>query len=69
MDVLMSGMSNVRQRMLVVMIIVGGVGVALMNVVGVTIALHARVAALGTVHVLMLSMHIVIGGRHSSSLL
>jgi hypothetical protein len=43
--VLVAGMSQVRQRVLVVMTLMGGVGMAFVDVVGVALALHTGVPA------------------------
>jgi hypothetical protein len=40
-----AGMSQVRQRVLVVMALMGGVGMAFVDVVGMALALHAGVPA------------------------
>jgi hypothetical protein len=66
---LVAGMSQVRQRMLVVMGAVGRMGVALVHVVDVPLALDARVAASRAVYVLVTRMNVIIVGCHSSSLL
>lgn len=61
-------MSQVRQRMLVVMSVMRSMGMTFMNVVGMPLALRAGVPAAGAVDVVML-VNRVLGGRHVSSLL
>lgn len=70
--VLVSGMRQVRQRVLIVVVPVLRVRVPLMNVVDVPFALHARVPAGWTVPVCVVGviwMGVVTGGCHCSSLL
>lgn len=69
MRMLVAGMGQVRQRMLVVVAAVGGMGVALVHVVDVSLALDAGVPAAGPVLVLVPGMNVIIVGCHSSSLL
>jgi hypothetical protein len=66
---LVAGVGQVRQRMLVVVAAVRGMGVALVHVVDVSFALDACVAATRAVHVLVTCMNMIIVGCHSSSLL
>lgn len=63
------GVGQMRQRMLVVVPRVLGVGVALVDVVDVTLALHAGMAAAGPVLVLVCGMNLVSCWCHGSSLL
>ena len=63
-----AGMGQVRQRVLVVVVLVGGVGVAFVDVVDVALALGAGMPAAGPVDVLMVGVDRVLGG-HGSSLL
>jgi hypothetical protein len=69
MRMLVASMGQVRQRMLVVVAAVGGMGVALVHVVDVSLALDAGVPAAGPVLVLVTGMNVIIVGCHSSSLL
>ena len=69
MHMLVAGMGQMRQRMLVVMGTVGRMSVALVHVVDVPLALDARVPATRAVHVLVTGMNVIIVGCHSSSLL
>jgi hypothetical protein len=69
MHVLVAWVRQVRQRMLVIVIVMLCVGMAIVHVVGVTGALHAGVPAAGSVVMLMLGMHLVFAGCHGSSLL
>ena len=64
----MAGMGQVRQRMLVVVVLVRRVGVAFVDVVGVAFALGAGMPAAGPVDVLVVGEDMVLGG-HGSSLL
>ena len=61
--------SQVRQGMLVVVARVLRVGMALMNVVDMALALHARVPAAGPMVVVVIGMNFMPGGCHGSSLL
>jgi hypothetical protein len=61
--------SQVRQGMFVVVAPMLGVRMALMNVIDMALALHARVAAAGAVVVVVIGMNIMPGGCHGSSLL
>ena len=63
------GVGQVRQRVLVVVTRVLGVGVALVDVVDVTLALHAGMAAAGSVFVIVCGMNLVSCWCHGSSLL
>jgi hypothetical protein len=63
------GVGQVRQRMLVVVTRVLGVGVALVDVVDVTFTLHSGMAAAGPVLVLVCGMNLVSCWCHGSSLL
>jgi len=65
----MPGVGQVRQRVLVVVTRVLGVGVALVDVVDVTLALHAGMATAGPVLVLVCGMNLVSCWCHGSSLL
>jgi hypothetical protein len=70
--VLVLGVRQMRQRMLVVMPLVRRVGVALVHVVDVSVALHAGVAApcpVLVIGVLVPPVGVVIGRCHCSSLL
>jgi hypothetical protein len=63
---------QVRQRVLVVVILMPGMGVALVHVVHVTLALHTGMPASGPVLMIVMSVAGVIGvlaWRHGSSLL
>jgi hypothetical protein len=60
---------GVRQLVLVVVAFVGDVGVPLVDVVHVALVLGACVSAVRPVGVRVLSVNIVLGGRHCSSLL
>ena len=59
---------EVRERVLVVVILVGCVRVALVHVVSVALTLHAGVSAARAVLVLVPGMNLVRGGAHRSSL-
>jgi hypothetical protein len=59
---------EVRERVLVVMVLVGRVRVALVHVVGVALTLHAGVPAARAVFVLVPGMNLVCSGAHRSSL-
>ena len=61
------GVSEVRQRVLVVVTRVLGVGVALVDVVDVTLALHAGMAAAGPVLMIVCGMNLVSCWCHGSS--
>jgi hypothetical protein len=63
-----ASMSQVGQRMLVVMSVMRSMGMTFMHVVGVPLALGACMPAAGAVDVVML-VNRVLGGRHGSSLL
>ena len=65
----MPGVGQVRQRVLVVVTRVLGVGVALVHVVDMTLALHAGMAAAGSVFVIVCGMNLVSCWCHGSSLL
>lgn len=70
--VLVLGVCQVRQRVLVIVPLVRCVGVAFVHVVDVSCALHARVAAAGAVLVLAVPvppMSLVVRRYHCSSLL
>ena len=68
-SVAVPGVSQVRQRVLVVVTRVLGVGMALVDVVDVTLALHAGMAAAGPVLVIMCGMNLVFCWCHGASLL
>ncbi|MGH3300667.1 MAG: hypothetical protein ACRDOK_03105 [Streptosporangiaceae bacterium] len=70
--VLVLGVSQVRQRVLVIMPVVRCVGVAFVHVVDVSFALHARVAAARAMLVFVVPVAligVVVGCCHCSSLL
>jgi hypothetical protein len=69
MSVPVARVGEVRQRMLVVVLGMLGVGVALMDVVDVTLALYAGMPAAGSVVVIVRGVNLVPGGGHGSSLL
>jgi hypothetical protein len=64
----MPGMGEVRQRMLVVMSVMRSVRMALVNVVNVSLALGAGMAAVRPVLVAMGSVDFMLGCHDSSSL-
>lgn len=66
--VAVGGMSQMRQRMLVVVVVMRRVRVSLVHVVNMSLALGARVPAAWPVHVLM-GVKLMLGGCHPSSLL
>src|SRR5215469_15383683 len=68
-NVLVARVGQVRQRMLVVVALVRGVGVAFVDIVGVPLALHAGVPAAGTVVVRVRGVNLMLSGCHDSSLL
>jgi hypothetical protein len=65
-----AGVSQVRQGMFVVVARVLRVSMALVNVIDVALALHARVSAAGPMLVIVvIDMNFMLGGCHGSSLL
>jgi len=64
---LMTWVSQVRQRMLVIVPLVRRVRVPLVHVVDVAFALHARMTAAGSVLVAVVRVLVMIGGCHGSS--
>src|SRR5215469_15441407 len=68
-NVLVARVGQVRQRMLVVVALVRGVGVAFVDIVGVPLALHAGVPAAGTVVVRVRGVNLMLSRCHDSSLL
>jgi hypothetical protein len=68
MFVTVDGMSQVRQRMLIVMAIMRRVRVPFVHVIDMSLALGARVSASGPVYVVVI-VRVVLGGCHLSSLL
>lgn len=68
MFVTMDGMSQVRQRMFIVMAIMRRVRVTFVHVIDMSLALGARVSASGPVCVVVI-VRVVLGGCHLSSLL
>ena len=64
---LMTGVSQVRQRVLVVVTLVRRVRVPLVHVVDVPLALHARVTAARAMLVAVVRVRVVIGSCHGSS--
>jgi hypothetical protein len=68
-SVLVAGVGQVGQRMLVVVACVLSVGMAFVNVVDMTLALHAGVPAAGPMVVVVCGMNFMLGGCHGSSLL
>jgi hypothetical protein len=64
---LMTRVSQVRQRVLVIMPLVRRVRVPLVHVVDVPFALHARMTAAGAVLVAVVCVRAMIGGCHVSS--
>jgi hypothetical protein len=68
MFVTVGGVSQVRQRMLVVMAIMRRVSVSFVHVVDMSLALGACVSAAGSVLVVVI-VSVVLGGCHRSSLL
>jgi hypothetical protein len=68
-QVVMTGMGQMRQRMLVVVTVVRHVRVALVYVVDVSLPLHARMPAAGAVHVGVFLVSPVVCACHGSSLL
>ena len=68
-SVLVAGVSQVGQRMLVVMPGMFGMGMAFVNVVDVTLALHAGMPTAGPMDVVVCSMNFMAAGCHGSSLL
>jgi hypothetical protein len=67
--VLVPRMGQMRQRVLVVVIVMRCVRMPLVHVVGVTLALHAGVPAARPVVMPVLVMYLVVACRHVSSLL
>src|SRR5215469_15440969 len=67
-NVLVARVGQVGQRMLVVVALVRGVGVAFVDIVGVPLALHAGVPAAGTV-VVRVRVNLMLSRCHDSSLL
>jgi hypothetical protein len=68
MGVLMVGVLRMRQVALVIVIIVGAMGVAIVDVIDVTLMLHSRMAATGPVLMGVIFMHAVLSGTHGFSL-
>jgi len=66
--VVMPGMSQMRERMLVIVAIMRRVCVSFVHVVDVSFALRARVPAAWPVYVVVIVM-LMLGGCHASSLL
>jgi hypothetical protein len=64
---LMTRVSQVRQRVLVVVALVRRVRVPLVHVVDVPFALHTRMTAAGAVLVAVVRVLVMIGGCHGSS--
>jgi hypothetical protein len=64
---LMTRVSKVRQRVLVVVALVRHVRVPLVHVVDVPFSLHARMTAAGAVLVTVVRVLVMIGGCHGSS--
>jgi hypothetical protein len=64
----MPGMGEVRQRMLIVVVVMRGMGMSFMDIVDVSLALGACMPAAGPVDVIML-VNLMLGGCHGSSLL
>ncbi len=69
MQVLVTGVGQVRERVLVVVALVAGMSVALVHVVDVPLAHDTRVPAAGSVLMFVTGMNVIIVGCHSSSLL
>jgi hypothetical protein len=68
-SVLVAGVGQVGQRMLVVVARVLGMGMTFMNVVDMTLALHAGVPAVRPVGVVVCTMYLMVSACHGSSLL
>jgi hypothetical protein len=68
-SVLVAGMGQVGQRMLVVVACVLSVRMAFVNVVDMTLALYAGVPAARPMVVVVFGMNFMLGGCHGSSLL
>jgi hypothetical protein len=66
--VCVTGMSQMRERMLVIVAIMRRVGVSFVHVVDVSFALRARVPAAWPVYVVVV-VNVMLGGCHASSLL
>jgi hypothetical protein len=64
---LMTRMSQVRQRVLVIVPVVRHVRVPLVHIVDVPFPLHARMAAAGAMLVAVVCVRVMIGGCHGSS--
>jgi hypothetical protein len=67
-DVAMAGMGQVRERVLIVMVVMRSVGVSFVHVVDVPFALGARMPAAGPVDMVMI-VNLMLSGCHGSSLL
>jgi|SRR5271165_4007902 len=68
MNVTMAGMSQVRERMLIVVALVRRVGVSFVHVVDMSFALGACMSAARPVHMVVI-VNLMLGGCHGSSLL
>jgi hypothetical protein len=68
-NVVVSGMGQVWQRVLVIMPRMRRVGVAIVDIVGVALALSARVSAAHAVNMLRVNVLVVISRCHGSSFL
>src|ERR1035438_2139048 len=68
MGVLMVGVLHMRQVALVVMIVVGAVGVAIVDIIDMSLVLNGRMSATGSVLMGVIFMHAVISRTHGFSL-
>jgi hypothetical protein len=64
---LMARVSQVRQRVLVIVPLMRGMGVPLVHVVDMAFSLHARMTAAWSVLVALMPVRVMIGGCHCSS--
>jgi hypothetical protein len=67
-DVAMAGMGQVRERVLIVMVVMRSVGVSFVHVVDMPFSLGARMPAAGPVYMVMI-VNLMLSGCHGSSLL
>lgn len=68
MHVSVARVGQVRERMLVVVVVMRRVGVSFVHIVNVSLALGAGVSAVGAVRVIVV-VNVMLGGCHRSSLL
>src|SRR5262249_60431315 len=68
-NVVVAGVGQVGQRVLVVMALMRSVGVTFVDIVGMALPLHAGMPAAGTVIVRVSGVNLMLSRRHGSSLL